>query len=273
MGFMNAASDTPSARILHSACRWCYEDIPLEDFCAAGRAMGLESVELVEPKDQPVLEKHGLGCAIFTFPTARMADGVVVGPIENAFNRVENHDTLVGIYERSLHEVARAGGDKLICFSGNRQGLDDEQGLENCAAGLRRLLPLAERLGVTLVMELLNSKVDHPDYMCDHSDWGVGLCHRLASANFGLLYDIYHMQVMEGDVIATIRRHYEYFAHYHTGGVPGRHEIDGTQELNYPAIIRAIAGTGYRGFVGQEFIPTGPDKLASLREALRICTV
>lgn len=262
-----------AASIRHSACRWCYEDIPLEEMCAAGKEMGLESIELLHPQDQPLLEKHGLQCAIYSFPTATLPDGSVVGPIENAFNRLENHDTLVEIYQHRLREVAAVGGDKLICFPGNRRGMDDEQGMENCIAGMKRLLPLAEKLGVTLVMELLNSKVDHPDYMCDHSAWGIELCHRIASPNFGLLYDIYHMQVMEGDVIATICKHHECFVHYHTGGVPGRHEIDATQELNYPAIMRAIVETGYSGYVGQEFIPTWPDKLAALREAVRICTV
>jgi hydroxypyruvate isomerase len=151
--------------------------------------------------------------------------------------------------------------------------MDDEQGLEHCAFGLQRLLPLAEKLGLTLVMELLNSKVDHPDYMCDHTAWGVELCQRIGSPNFKLLYDIYHMQVMEGDVIATIRAHHDCISHYHTGGVPGRHEIDATQELNYPAIMRAILETGYTGFVGQEFIPTQADKIESLRKAVAICTV
>jgi hydroxypyruvate isomerase len=197
----------------------------------------------------------------------------VIGCIEDAFNRPQNHQRLIEIYEKRLREVAAVGGDKLICFPGNRRGMDDEEGLDHCVSGLRPLLPLAEKLGVTMVMELLNSKGDHPDYMADHTAWGVELCHRLASPSFGLLYDIYHMQVMEGDVIATIRRHHDCIVHYHTGGVPGRNEIDATQELNYPAILRAIAETGYSGFVGQEFIPTWPDKLAALREAVRICTV
>jgi hypothetical protein len=151
--------------------------------------------------------------------------------------------------------------------------MSDEQGLENCAKGLQRLLPLCEKLGVTLVMELLNSKVNHADYMCDHSAWGVSLVKKLASPHFKLLYDIYHMQIMEGDVIATIRRDHESFAHYHTGGVPGRAEIDETQELNYPAIIKAIQETGYTGYLGQEFIPKRPDKLASLKQGVQICTV
>jgi hydroxypyruvate isomerase len=151
--------------------------------------------------------------------------------------------------------------------------MDEETGLRNCAAGIQRLLPLAERHGVTLVMELLNSRVDHKDYMCDRSAWGVALCRRIGSAHFKLLYDIYHMQIMEGDVIATIRRDHSFFAHYHTGGVPGRNEIDETQELHYPAIMRAIVDTGYKGFVAQEFIPRRPDKVASLRQGVRICDV
>jgi hydroxypyruvate isomerase len=151
--------------------------------------------------------------------------------------------------------------------------MDDAQGLENCAIGLERILPSAEKLGITLTMELLNSRVDHPDYMCDRSHWGAALVDRLASPNFKLLYDIYHMQIMEGDIIATIRTKHSYFSHYHTGGCPGRNEIDETQELNYPAIMRAIVETGYTGFVAQEFIPKHEDKLASLRQAVKICTV
>lgn len=262
-----------SSAIRHSVCRWCYDDMPLEDLCSAARGMGLESVELLMPADFPTLRKHGLECAMVSFPTGINSDGTLVGRIEKAFNRIEYHDTLVSIYEPHLKASADVGAKQVICFSGNREGMDDKQGLENCTAGLMRLLPLAEKLGITLVMELLNSKVDHPDYMCDHTAWGVELCQRLASPNFKLLYDIYHMQVMEGDVIATIRAHHECISHYHTGGVPGRSEIDGTQELHYPAIMRAILDTGYTGFVGQEFIPTSTDKMASLRRAVEICTV
>jgi hydroxypyruvate isomerase len=235
--------------------------------------MGIQSVELLMPEELPFLEKHGLACAMVSFPTGRMADGTLVGCIEKAFNRIEHHDTLVSIYELHLKAAAAAGAKQVICFSGNRQGMSDGQGLENCAIGLKRLLPLAEKLGITLVMELLNSKVDHPDYMCDHTAWGVELCKRLGSCNFKLLYDIYHMQIMEGDVIATIRANHEFISHYHTGGVPGRNEVDESQELNYHAIMRAIADTGYQGFVGQEFIPKNPDKLASLRQCIQICSL
>jgi hydroxypyruvate isomerase len=264
---------TPGARIRHSVCRWCYEEIPLEDFCLAVKEMGIESIELLMPTDFPTLRKHGLSCAIVSFPTGLMPDGTRVGQIEKAFNRIEHHDTLVKIYEPHLRESAAVGAKQVICFSGNRDGMSDEEGLENCVIGLKRLLPLAEELGITLVMELLNSKVDHPGYMCDHTAWGAELCRRTESENFKLLYDIYHMQIMEGDVIATIRANHPYISHYHTAGVPGRNEIDETQELFYPAIMRAIADTGYRGYVGQEFMPKDLDKLASLREGIRICSV
>ena len=259
--------------INHSVCRWCYEDIPFEEFCIAVKKMGLKSIDLLEISDFPTLKKHGLTCAIVTFPTTNTKDGTKVGMIEKAFNRLEHHDALVEVYEKKLNECAEVGAKQLICFSGNREGMDDETGMENCAIGLQRILPLAEKLGITLVMELLNSRVDHPDYMCDLSKWGTALVDRIGSPNFKLLYDIYHMQVMEGNVIATIREKHEYFSHYHTGGVPGRNEIDDTQELYYPAIMRAIVETGYTGYVAQEFVPKRPDKLASLKQAVEICTL
>jgi hydroxypyruvate isomerase len=269
-----AASEAGAgSRINHSVCKWCYPDISLDDLCAAGKEFGLQSVELLSPSDFPTLEKHGMTCAMITAPSGTTSDGVRVGGIERAFNRVEHHDTLVEIYEKLLKESADVGAKQVICFSGNRDGLDDEKGLENCAIGLKRLLPLAEKLGITLVMELLNSRVNHRDYMCDLSSWGVALCKKLDSENFKLLYDIYHMQIMEGDIIATIRRDGQFFSHYHTGGVPGRNEIDETQELYYPAIMKAIADSGYKGFVGQEFIPKREDKIASLRQGVEICTV
>jgi hydroxypyruvate isomerase len=261
------------SRINHSVCKWCYDDISLESLCAAGKALGLKSIELLMPNDFATLQKHGLTCAMVGNPVGKTATGVQVGTIGKAFNRIEHHDALVAAYEPLLKAANAVGAKQVICFSGNREGMDNELGLKNCAIGLQRLLPVAEKLSIKLVMELLNSKVDHGDYMCDHSAWGVELCKRLDSANFGLLYDIYHMQIMEGDVIRTIRDHHRWFAHYHTGGVPGRNEIDATQELNYPAIMRAIADTGYTGFVGQEFIPNRPDKLASLKQALEICSV
>lgn len=271
LGAADAAAG--DSRINHSVCKWCYHDIPLEDLCVAAKEIGLQSIELLMPPDLPVLKKHGLSCAMVFNPKATTAAGVEVGGIVRSFNRVEHHDALVPAYEAHLKESAKHGAKQVIVFSGNRDGLDDEQGIENCAMGLKRLLPLAEKLGVTLVMELLNSKVNHLDYQCDHTAWGVELCKRIDSDHFKLLYDIYHMQIMEGDVIDTIRANHQYISHYHTGGVPGRNEIDETQELYYPAIMRAIADTGYKGFVGQEFIPTRPDKLASLRQGVEICSV
>jgi hydroxypyruvate isomerase len=266
------AQDKAAGKVRHSVCKWCYKDIPLETMCGAAKEMGIESVELLDPPDFEVLKKHGLHCAMVSFPTIMGPGEKKVGSIPHGFNRVEHHDLLVQAYEPLMKTAAEAGFKKVICFSGNRDGLDDEAGLENCAKGLQRLMPLAEKLGVTLTMELLNSRVNHADYMCDHSAWGVALCKKVGSENFKLLYDIYHMQIMEGDVIATIRREAPYFAHYHTGGVPGRAEIDETQELNYPAIVKAIQATGYTGFLGQEFIPKRADKLASLKQAISICS-
>ncbi len=268
-----ADAAAPAGRIRHSVCKWCYKDISLENLCAAASGIGLQSIELLMPDELPVLEKHGLTCAMVSNPTATTPAGANVGGIERAFNRLEHHDTLVTAYEPHLKAAAAAGAKQVICFSGNRDGMDDEQGLENCATGLKRLIPVAEKLGITLVMELLNSKVNHKDYMCDRTAWGVALCNKIGSENFKLLYDIYHMQIMEGDVIATIRANHPFISHYHTGGVPGRNEIDETQELYYPAIMRAIVETGYQGFVAQEFIPKRPDKLASLKQGVEICTV
>ncbi len=266
----NAAS---TGCIHHSVCRWCYQDLSLDELCAAATAIGIESVELLMPHELPIPEKYGLACAMVSFPTGFTSAGVEVGLIERAFNRLEYHDTLIEIYEPHLKAAAAGGAKQVICFSGNRDGMSDEEGLENCAIGLKRLLPLAEKHGITLSMELLNSKIDHKDYMCDHTAWGAELCRRIASQHFKLLYDIYHMQIMEGDVITTIRAHHDCISHYHTGGVPGRSEIDESQELHYPAIMRAIVETGYQGFVGHEFIAKRPDKLASLRHGVEICTV
>ncbi|MFK5923558.1 MAG: TIM barrel protein [Verrucomicrobiota bacterium] len=260
-------------RIKHSACKWCYSKIPLDDLCRAGKKFGLASVELLLPEDFATLKKHGMHCAMVSFPQGETSQGVKVGGITKAFNRLEHHDTLVEIYEPLIKASAAAGFKNVICFSGNRDGLDDEQGIKNCAIGLKRLMPLAEKLGVTLSMELLNSKVNHKDYQCDHTQWGVDLCKEIGSPNFKLLYDIYHMQIMEGDVIATIKKHHSYISHYHTGGVPGRHEIDDSQELFYPAIMKAVVDTGYQGWVAQEFIPAREDKLASLKQGVEICDV
>jgi hydroxypyruvate isomerase len=254
-------------KINHSVCKWCYDKIPLEDFCKASKEMGLKSVELLGPADWPVLKKHGLTCAMVSNPTV---DGL--GGIGKAFNRLEHHDKLVTAYEDLIGKASAAGLENVICFSGNRAGLDDEKGLENCAIGLKRLMKFCEEKKITLVMELLNSRVNHKDYQCDKSAWGVALCKKIGSERFKLLYDIYHMQIMEGDVIATIKRDHQYFAHYHTGGVPGRAEIDETQELYYPAIMKAIVATGFKGYVAQEFQPKR-DPLTSLKQGVGICDV
>lgn len=259
-----AAGAKLKGRINHSVCKWCYDNIPLEEFCQAGKEMGLQSVELLEVKDFPTLKKHGLTCAVVSG---------VPGGIGSGLNRVENHDKIVEFMERTLPAAAEFGAPTVICFSGDRKGLDDEKGLENCAIGLKRIAPVAEKHKVTVIMELLNSKVNHKDYQCDYSKWGVELCKRVGSERFKLLYDIYHMQIMEGDICATIKANHQYFGHYHTGGVPGRNEIDDTQELNYPRIMQEIVNTGFKGFVAQEFIPKRPDKLASLKQGVQICDV
>ncbi len=273
---LHAAAKQPGGlkgNVNHSVCKWCYRKIPLESFCKSAKKIGLESVELLNPPDFPVLKKYDLHCAMVSFPTGKTPQGVKVGHITKAFNRIEHHDTLLEIYEPHIKASAEAGFTNVICFSGNRDGLDDEQGLENCTTGLKRLMKLAEKHKVVISMELLNSKVNHKDYQCDLSSWGVELCKRVGSERFKLLYDIYHMQIMEGDVIATIQKNHEYFSHYHTGGVPGRAEIDETQELYYPAICKAIQDTGYKGFIAQEFIPKRKDQIASLKQAVGICDV
>lgn len=265
---MPAAESSPSpafkGRVNHSVCKWCYRDIPLETLCQHARELGLRGIDLLEVSDFTTLKKYDLVCP--------MVSGVP-GGITDGLNRPEHHDAIVAFFERVLPATAAAGFPNVICFSGNRSGMSDEEGLRHCADGLKRIAPLAEKHGVTVCMELLNSRVDHPDYMCDHTGWGVELCRQVGSERFKLLYDIYHMQIMEGDLIRRIKEAHPYIAHYHTGGVPGRHEIDQTQEINYPAVIDAIVATGFKGFIAQEFIPAKPDKLASLAAAIRVCDV
>ena len=247
----------------HSVCKWCYRDIPLAEFAAAVKEFGLDSVELLNPEDWPVVQKLGLTCA--------MANGTTTIP--KGMNRLEHHAAYVPSMIERIKLCADAGIPNVILFSGNRDGMSDEQGLENCAIGLKQLMGEAEKRGVTVCMELLNSKVNHKDYMCDRTPWGVELCKRVGSERFKLLYDIYHMQIMEGDVIRTIQESHVYIGHYHTAGNPGRNEIDDTQELNYSAIMRAIKATGFTGFVAQEFVPKRKPPLDSLRAAVKLCTV
>jgi hydroxypyruvate isomerase len=249
--------------IHHSVSQWCYNDIPLEDFARSCKAMGIESVELLQEKDWATVGKQGLKCAVGYATDWGIPQG---------FNRIANHEKLIADFETMLPTAAAAGVPNLICFSGNREGQNDNEGMINCAIGLRKLMPAAEKYGVTIIMELLNS-YGHKDYQCDKTTWGSALCEMVGSQRFKLLYDIYHMQLMEGNIIDTITKYSRYIGHIHTGGVPGRHELDETQELYYPAIMQAIVKTGYKGFVGQEFVPAQKDKLESLRKCIQICDV
>ena len=261
------SSPRASSSFKHSVCRWPFSKLTVDELSRMAKELGIHSVELLEPAEWPIAARHGLTCAMgyATVPDPRTR-------LTRGFNRVENHAWLIPAYERALPLAAAARVPNLICFSGNREGLSDEEGLDACARGLRALMPSAERHGVGICMELLNSKVDHADYQCDRTPWGAALVKKVGSPRFKLLYDIYHMQIMEGDVIRTIRDNKDYIGHYHTAGVPGRHEIDATQELYYPAVMRAIADTGFSGYVAQEFIPTR-DPRTALAEAVRICTV
>lgn len=248
----------------HAVCRWCFKDIDLDTLCIEAKKIGIKAIDLVGPADWPILKKHGIDSS--------MCNGAEISLTEG-WNEPKNHERLLKNYSEMIPKVAEAGYKQLICFSGNRKGKDDETGLKNCVDGLKQILPLAEKHGVVLVMELLNSKLNHKDYQCDHTAWGAELCKRLGSENFKLLYDIYHMQIDEGDVITNIKTFHQYISHYHTAGVPGRAEIDDTQELNYPAIVKAIVATGFKGYIAQEFIPRYKDKLKSLKDAVNICDV
>jgi hydroxypyruvate isomerase len=251
-----------ASRFKQSVSRWCYGKIPIDDLCVAAKGIGYASVELLSEPDWATPKKHGLTCA--------MANGF--GSIPRGFNRPDNHDKLVADAEAMIPKVAAAGIPNIVVFSGNRAGLSDGEGIANCIAGLKRVTPTAERHGVTLCLEMLNSKVDHKDYHADHTAWAVQVVQGVASPRLKLLYDIYHMQIMEGDVIRTIRDNFAHIAHFHTGGVPGRAEIDDTQELNYRRVMQAIAELDFAGFVGQEFVPRR-DPLTSLKEAFAICSV
>jgi len=253
--------------INHSVCRWCYNSIPLEEFCAAVQKLGIGAIDLVGPKDWPTLQKYGLFSSMCNGAEINLTDG---------WNDKRFHAQLIKNYSDMIPLVAKSGYKNLICFSGSRRGMDDETGWNNCVEGLKQVMGLAEKNKVMVVMELLNSKVNHKDYQCDKTPWGVELVKRVGSENFRLLYDIYHMQIDEGDVIRTIRDNHQYIVHYHTGGVPGRNEIDDTQELYYPAIMKAIVDLGFKGYVAQEFIParnTNDERIASLEKAIRICDV
>ncbi len=261
-------SDGLQGNINHSVAQWTYNFLSLDELCVLAKKIGLAAIDLLTPKDWPTIQKYGLTCSMcYTAGKVSLTEG---------FNDPKNHDWLVKDYLEAIPLVAAAGYKNLICFSGNRNGMDDNVGMQNCVDGLRKIMPLAEKHGVIIQMELFNSRIDHKDYMCDKSTWGIELCKKLASPNFKLLFDIYHMQINEGDIIRSIQNNFQYFGHYHTAGVPGRHEIGDSQELNYPAIMSAILATGYKGFVAQEFMPTGKDhaaKIKSLKKAIKICDV
>lgn len=250
-----------NGHIKQSVCRWCYGKIPLDKLAAEAKKIGYQSIELLGIEEYKTVKPFGLTCAMMSCSS-----------ISEGLNRTKNHERIEKELRRNIEFAAAESIPNVICMAGNRRGMADEEGWKNCLAGLKRVIGLAEEKKVTVCMEGLNSKVDHKDYMYDYTKWGIELCKKLGSPRFKLLYDIYHMQIMEGDVIRTIRDNKEYIGHYHTGGNPGRHEIDETQELNYPAIVRAIIETGYRGFLGQEFIPRR-DALHSLAQGFRICDV
>jgi len=256
------SAPAPASRLRQSVSRWCYGTLSLEELCVASKKIGLSAIDLLDEKDWNVPKQFGLACA--------MANGF--GSIPKGFNRPDNHDQLVADAERLLPLAAAAGVPNIVCFSGNRAGMSDGEGIANCIAGLKRITPAAERVGVTLCLELLNSKVDHHDYHADHTAWGVQVVKGVGSPRLKLLYDIYHMQIMEGDVVRTIVLNAPHIAHYHTGGVPGRNEIDETQELNYRRVAQAIAETGFTGFLAHEFVPRR-DALTSLAQAFAICDV
>jgi hydroxypyruvate isomerase len=251
------------ARIQQSVCQWCYPHVPLEHLAEYAAKIGLRGVDLLQPDEYEIPRRYGLVC------TMGYAGG---GDIGKALNRVENHAAIEQALRSNIPRAAKAGVPNVITFSGNRAGMSDEEGARNTIAGLNRVKKMAEDHGVTICLELLNSKVNHPDYMCDHTAWGVRVVREVDSPQVKLLYDIYHMQIMEGDLIATIRANLQWIGHFHTGGVPGRHELDGTQEVQWDGVMRAIADAGFRGYVAHEFVPAG-DPLESLKKAADLCDV
>lgn len=253
--------------INHSVCRWTYNHLKLEELCVLVKKLGFSAIDLVGPKEWDVLKKYGIYSSMCNGAEINLVDG---------WNDKKNHPVLIKNYTDHIELVAKAGYKNLICFSGNRRGMDEETGLKNCVEGLKQIMGLAEKNWVIIQIEVFNSKVNHPDYMADNTKWTIELCKQLGSPNFKILYDIYHMQISEGDIISTINKNHQYFGHYHTAGVPGRHEINETQELYYPAIMQGILATGYKGYVAQEFIPTGKtneEKEKALKAAIKLCDV
>jgi hydroxypyruvate isomerase len=250
-------------RIKQSVSRWCYKDTPLDQLCIYSAQIGCKAIDLLKPEEYEVPGRYGLVCAM------AYAGG---GELASAMNRVENHAAIEEAFRKNIPLAAKAKAPNVITFSGNRAGMSDEEGAKNTIAGLNRVKKIAEDNGVVICLELLNSKVDHKDYMCDHSAWGLQVVQAVNSPNVKLLYDIYHMQIMEGDLVATIQKNIQWLAHFHTGGVPGRHELDGTQEVQWDGVMRGIAATNFQGYVAHEFVPTR-DPFTSLRQAVDLCDV
>ena len=259
---MNSAPTQPKGRLKQSAARWCYKNMSIDELCRQGAEMGLSGIDLVDPKEWPTLQKYGLVSSMI----------YSAGTIPDGWNRKENHDRLVKEMQAGIERAAAAKAPNVITFSGNRRGQPDEEGKENCIIGLNRVKKMAEDSNVLICLELLNSKIDHHDYQCDHTKWGVDVIKGVDSPKVKLLYDIYHMQIMEGDIIRTIRENIQYIGHFHTGGVPGRHELDDTQELQWRTVAKAIADLNFQGFIAHEFVPTR-NPMTSLRQAVELCTV
>jgi len=248
-------------RINQSVCRWCYRKFSLDELCTIAKKMGLKAIDLLGLKDLPTVKKHGLACSMVS--THNLAKGM---------NNKDNHAECISKIRESIDAAAENGFINVISFSGNADGISDDVGIENAVEGLKQIVGYAETKKVNICLEYLNSKVNHKDYMFDNMAWGVAVCKKVGSERLKILYDIYHAQIMEGDIIRTIQTYKDYIGHYHTGGNPGRNEIDETQELYYPAIMRAIAETGFTGYVAHEFTPTR-DPIESLTYAVRICDV
>jgi len=261
-GWIDTGRAETTGRLKQSVCRWCYDKISLDDLCKNAARMGIPAIDLLDHKDWPTAQKYGL---IVAMTPANVS-------IPNGWNRKELHDKLERETRENIERAAAAKFPNVIVMSGNRRGMPDEEAKDNCVAGLNRVKAVAEDKGVTLCLELLNSKVDHHDYQCDHTAWGVDVVKRINSPRVKLLYDIYHMQIMEGDIIRTIHDNIQHIAHFHTGGVPGRHELDDTQELNWRTIAKSIADLNFQGYMAHEFVPTR-DPLTSLEEAVKLCTV
>jgi hydroxypyruvate isomerase len=258
------SSTVRKGRIRQSVSQWCYEHVPIPQLAEYSAKIGLKGVDLLKVEEWEIPRRFGLIC------TMGYAGG---GDIKSALNRTENHAAIEQAFRTNIPLAAKAGVPNVITFSGNRAGMSDDEGARNTIAGLNRLKKIGEDNGVTICLELLNSKRDHHDYMCDHTAWGVRVVSEVNSPNVKLLYDIYHMQIMEGDLIETIRKNVQWIGHFHTGGVPGRHELDNTQEVQWDGVMRAIADSGFKGYVAHEFVPAGPDPLESLKKAADLCDV